>query len=126
MTTTSRRPLSPHLQIYKPQLTSIMSIMHRLTGVFLTLGTLLLVYWLIAIASGPERYQYAQQFFGNHWVLMILLGWSLALYYHMCNGIRHLFWDAGLGFELKTAYTSAKWVWVFTLTLTALTWGLAL
>ncbi|MBT5413608.1 MAG: succinate dehydrogenase, cytochrome b556 subunit [Rhodospirillaceae bacterium] len=100
------RPLSPHLQIYKPQFTSVLSILHRLTGLALAAGTLLLVYWLMAGAAGPDRYAVAQGFIGSFLGRLLLFGWSFALFYHLLNGIRHLFWDAGMGFELKTAYFS--------------------
>ncbi len=120
------RPLSPHLQIYRWQLTAIMSITHRATGVFLTMGTLVLVYWLMAVAMGPGAYQQAQHLLGSPFGLLILFAWSFSLFYHLCNGIRHLFWDAGCGFELKTVYASGYFVWVATLVLTGLAWGLAL
>jgi succinate dehydrogenase / fumarate reductase cytochrome b subunit len=100
------RPLSPHLQIYKPQLTSVLSILHRITGVALALGTLLLVYWLMAAAAGPDRFAQAQDLIGSFLGRVLLFGWSFALFYHLLNGIRHLFWDAGKGFELKTVYLS--------------------
>jgi len=120
-----KRPLSPHLQIYKPQLTSVMSILHRITGVFLSLATLVLVYWLMAAAEGPEAYQQARSLLSTWWGLLLLFGWSLALFYHLCNGIRHLFWDAGLGMDIKTVYTTGKLVWISTLVLTGLAWFLA-
>ncbi len=120
--TTHKKPLSPHLQIYKPQLTSVMSILHRATGVFLSLGTLALVYWLTAAAKGPEAYQQAQNLLSSWLGLLLLFGWSFALFYHLCNGIRHLFWDAGLGIDLKTSYATGKVVWIATFILTALTW----
>ena len=101
---THNRPISPHLQIYKPQLTSVLSITHRATGVFLALGTLLLVYWIVAIATGPDAYAGVRQFFGSVIGRLLLLAWSYALFYHLCNGIRHLFWDVGLGFEMKSVY----------------------
>ena len=102
----TERPLSPHLQVYKPQLTAVLSILHRATGVFLVLGSLLLVYWLLALATGPEAYANAQAFFGSVFGRLILFPWTFSLFYHLCNGIRHLFWDAGMGFEIKTVYTS--------------------
>ena len=102
----TNRPLSPHLQVYKPQLTSVLSIFHRATGVFLVVGTLLLVYWLLALAAGPEAYASAQGFLGSNLGRVILFPWVFALFYHLCNGIRHLFWDAGMGFEIKTLYAS--------------------
>lgn len=97
---TAKRPLSPHLQIYRPQLTSMLSIAHRLSGVGLSFGTLLLVYWLAAAAAGPGAFETAQTFVGSFLGRLLLFGWTLGLFYHFCNGIRHLFWDAGLGFEL--------------------------
>ncbi len=121
------RPLSPHLQVYRPQLTSVLSITHRATGVALSVGTLLLVWWLISAATGPEQFAVAQSVLGSWLGLLLLLGWTWSLFYHLCNGIRHLFWDAGYGFELRTTYVSGWLVMLATLVLTALTWywGLA-
>ena len=126
MVTQHQRPLSPHLQIYRPQLTSLMSITHRATGVFLSFGTLVLVYWLMAAAAGPQAYQQAQSLLGSWASLLLLFAWSFSLFYHLCNGIRHLFWDAGMGFDLKTTYLTGYLVLVATFTLTALAWTLAL
>ncbi|MEX0759701.1 MAG: succinate dehydrogenase, cytochrome b556 subunit [Tistlia sp.] len=120
------RPLSPHLQVYRPQLTSVLSILHRATGVALGLGTLLLVYWLAAAAAGPEAFAGAQSFVGSPVGLILLFGWSVALFYHLCNGVRHLAWDVGLGFELPSVYRSGWTVVIATAALTVLTWGLAL
>ncbi|HEX9465142.1 MAG TPA: succinate dehydrogenase, cytochrome b556 subunit [Alphaproteobacteria bacterium] len=121
------RPLSPHLQVYRPQLTSVLSITHRATGVALAVGTLLLVWWLIAAATGPEAFAVVQSFMGSWLGLLLLLGWTASLFFHLSNGIRHLFWDAGLGFELKTTYRSGWAVVVATVVLTVLAWlwGLA-
>ena len=116
------RPLSPHLQVYRPQLTSVLSIAHRGTGIFLTLGTLLLVYWLLSIASGPEAYANAQAFFSSWFGQLILFAWTYALFYHLCNGIRHLFWDTGFGFELPSVYASGKAVLIVSAGLTLLAW----
>jgi len=102
-----------------------MSILHRATGLFLSLGTLVLVYWLMAAAEGPTAYQQAQSWLASWWGLFLLFGWSVALFYHLCNGIRHLFWDAGLGMDIKTVYATGKAVWIATFILTALTWVLA-
>jgi succinate dehydrogenase / fumarate reductase cytochrome b subunit len=121
----SQRPLSPHLQIYRPQLTSVLSITHRMTGVVLMIGTLLLVYWLLAAASGPEAYASAQALLGSWFGRIVLLGFSYALFFHLCNGIRHLFWDAGLGFELKTSYASGGAVIAVSIALTVIAWALA-
>jgi len=122
----TERPLSPHLQVYRPQLTSVLSILHRLTGVFLSLGTLLLVWWLVAAASGPEAFATAQGFIGSWLGYLLLLGWSVALFYHLCNGIRHLAWDAGYGFELENVYRSGWAVILGTGVLTVLAWVLGL
>jgi succinate dehydrogenase / fumarate reductase cytochrome b subunit len=119
------RPLSPHLQIYRPQLTSVLSITHRATGLALIAGTLVLVYWLLAAASGAEAYASAQALLGSWLGRVVLLAFSFALFYHLCNGIRHLFWDAGLGFELKTAYASGHAVIIVSISMTVLAWGLA-
>jgi len=121
----SQRPLSPHLQIYRPQLTSVLSITHRITGMALVIGTLVLVYWLLAAASGPEAYASAQALLGSWFGRVVMLGFSYALFFHLCNGIRHLFWDAGLGFELKTAYASGKAVIAVSIALTVIAWALA-
>ena len=102
----SSRPLSPHLQIYRPQLTSILSITHRGTGIFLSLGTLVLAYWLISIAGGEGPYTAARECLSSVPGKLLLGAWSFSFYFHLCNGIRHLFWDAGIGFELKTVYAS--------------------
>ena len=102
----TNRPISPHLQVYRPQLTSMLSILHRITGVALAVGTILLVYWLIAAASGPEAFASAEALIGSRLGRILLFGWIFALYFHLANGIRHLFWDAGFGFELKTVYAS--------------------
>ncbi|MFC4351770.1 succinate dehydrogenase, cytochrome b556 subunit [Fodinicurvata halophila] len=120
------RPLSPHLQVYKPQLTSVMSILHRLTGIALAVGTLLLVYWLAAAAGGPESYAAAQAFIASPIGLILLFVWTLAFFYHLCNGIRHLFWDAGYGFELPTVYKSGWAVLIATVVLTLLSWAIGL
>ncbi len=122
----SNRPLSPHLQIYRPQLTSVLSITHRATGVALSLGTMVLLYWLQAVARGPEAYAAAQEFLGCWLVKLVLAGWTWAFFYHLCNGIRHLFWDAGKGFELRHVYASGYTVLAAATTLTALTWGYVL
>ena len=102
----SERPLSPHLQVYRPQWTSILSIMHRLTGVGLAVGTLLLVYWLASAAGGPGSFAEAQDFVGSFLGRLMLFGWTVCLFFHLCNGIRHLMWDAGYGFDLDQAYRS--------------------
>ncbi len=93
------RPLSPHLQIYKPTLTMMMSIVHRITGSALYFGMLLLAWWLIAAASGPNAYSYVEWFMGSLIGRLVLLGYTWALLHHMLGGIRHLIWDTLHGLE---------------------------
>lgn len=121
------RPLSPHLQVYRWLITSTLSIMHRLSGVALSFGLLLIACWLTALAYSPmEEFMRIHEFFSGTIGRIILFGWSLALFYHLCNGIRHLFWDAGKGFELKNATRSAYAVLFSAVALTAITWCSAL
>jgi len=121
------RPLSPHLQVYKPQLTSVLSILHRATGIALAVGTLLLVWWLVAAATGENAFADVQAFIGSWIGKLLLLGWSFAIFYHTCNGIRHLFWDVGRGYELETAYATGRIVVAAAIILTigAWLWGYA-
>lgn len=116
------RPLSPHLQVYRPQLTSLLSITHRATGVALAMGTLLLAWWLGAAAYGPAAFAKAQGFMGSWLGVLILMGFSFALFYHLCNGIRHLLWDAGWGFEIEQTYRSGYTVLAASGGLTLVAW----
>lgn len=116
------RPLSPHLQIYRPQLTSVMSMLHRISGVTLVAGTLLLTWWLVAAVEGPEEFEVVQGVIGSWYGQAVLLGFTLALFYHLCNGIRHLVWDLGLGLELDAVYRSGRAVIIATVLLTVLSW----
>ncbi len=118
----SNRPLSPHLQVYRPQITMVLSILHRITGVALAVGTLLLIYWLAAAASGPAAFATAQDLVGSVIGRLLLFGWTFALFYHLSNGIRHLFWDIGLGFEMETAERSGWAVVASSVALTMLSW----
>ena len=117
-----KRPLSPHIQVYRWQWTMLLSISHRATGIGLGVGTLLLVWWLVAAASGPEAFETVQEFIGSFIGQLLLFGWTFALFYHLCNGIRHLGWDMGLGFELDTAYKSGLAVLGVSAALTILSW----
>jgi succinate dehydrogenase / fumarate reductase, cytochrome b subunit len=121
-----QRPLSPHLQIYKPQISTATSIFHRITGCALSVGLLLMVWWLVAAATGPRAFASAQGFVGSPIGLILMFGWTLALWYHFCNGIRHLFWDAGFGFDVKTSHRNAFAVLVATVVLTVLSWVVGL
>ncbi len=118
----AQRPLSPHLLIYKPQLTSLLSVTHRGTGLALCVGTIPLVWWLFAAATSDAGFNLAQEFWYSWIGRLMLLGWSWSLFYHLCNGIRHMCWDAGWGFELKTVYRSG-WIVVWSsVILTLLAW----
>ena len=116
------RPLSPNIQIYRPQLTSVLSIANRITGVVLSLYAVVLVVWLVAAADGPHAYATVQVVVQS-WVGQILLfGCTFSFFLHLCGGIRHLIWDAGYGFGLRTIYTSGWTVVVMSTALTVITW----
>ena len=116
------RPLSPHLQIYKPMLTMMMSILHRLTGVALYFGVILLVWWFSAAAVSDAYYEMVQGFFG-HWLgRLILFGFTWALVHHTLGGLRHLLWDTGRGFELKTVELLARANLAGSILITVLLW----
>jgi succinate dehydrogenase / fumarate reductase cytochrome b subunit len=118
------RPLSPFMipVWYRFQVTSFLSILHRLTGIALALGSILLAWWLVSVAAGGELFAVTHAFIASSIGMLLLFGWSIAFFYHLCNGIRHLAWDAGHGFELRQAYRSGYTVLVATALLTALTW----
>jgi succinate dehydrogenase / fumarate reductase cytochrome b subunit len=118
---TQNRPLSPYL-IYRPQISSVLSFLHRITGVALAVGSLLLVYWIIAAAVGPEAFATAQALIGSIIGRILLLGWTFALFFHLANGIRHLFWDMGWGFEIRTMTVTGWIVVVASLLLTVIAW----
>ena len=118
-----RRPLSPHLQVYDMmQMSSAMSISHRITGVVWTVGAVVMVCWLIAAASGPLAFERVQWFFGSFLGILLLMGVTAAAWFHTLTGIRHLVWDTGWGFEIPTMYRTGHMVLVGTAVLTALTW----
>ena len=116
------RPLSPHLQVYRWQITMTMSILHRATGVAITVGGFGLAWWLMAVAAGGETYRDAAECLASPLGLVALAGFSLSLVYHLLNGIRHLSWDAGWGFEIPQFYASGWTVAILTVVLTALVW----
>ena len=118
------RPLSPHLQIYRLPISALISISHRATGVLLAAGSIVLVYWLAAVASGPGAFADAQALLGSIVGRVLLLALTFSLFYHLANGIRHLFWDAGFGFELRTARASGMLVIVASVVLTLVAWAL--
>ena len=123
---TVNRPLSPHLQVYRLPLVAILSISHRITGVALSVGTLLLTWWVVSAAFGAEAYATATAFISSPLGYLFMFGWSVALFYHFCNGIRHLLWDIGKNFELSQTAT-ANWVVISgTVILTGITWAIVL
>lgn len=124
--TTQNRPLSPHLQVYRWQITMVMSILHRATGICLALSSLMLVYWLASLASGPHAYVVAMERLASPPGMLVLFGASLAFFYHLCNGIRHLLWDSGWGFEIPQLYASGWTAAIASLLLTAGFWLLVL
>ena len=117
-----RRPLSPHLQVYSPQISSVLSIMNRVTGVAVSVGTLLLVWWLAAAASGPAAFARVQGFIGSWFGLFVLFGWTASLFYHFFNGLRHLAWDAGFGFSIEDTHKSGWAAIIATVVATILVW----
>ena len=119
------RPMSPHLQIYKLPFTAKLSIMHRGTGAVLFAGLILIVLILLSIASGADSWAIMQTFLSSFIGKFILFGFTFSLYYHMCNGIRHLFWDIGKGLELEDAKKSGLIVIGASIFLTLLTWIIA-
>ena len=116
------RPLSPHLTIYRWPITMMLSILHRGTGVALSVGLIALVVWLQSIAAGEESYQVVMGWMDTLASKALLLGWSYAFFFHLCNGIRHLFWDAGLGFEVRHANPAAWFVLVASILMTVAYW----
>lgn len=119
------RPLSPHLSAYKWRITSLLSILHRASGVFLSLSAFVLVGWLLALAGGPEAYAKFSALFASMPGQFLLFAITAAAFYHLLNGIRHLFWDAGKGFEIETARVSGWAVVIGAGVLTALFWVVA-
>jgi succinate dehydrogenase / fumarate reductase cytochrome b subunit len=117
------RPLSPHLQIYRPQLTSVLSILHRLTGVGLAIGHGVVVLWLLAIASGPQWFELCRTCCAHPLGKVFLMGMSFSYFYHLFSGLRHLVWDSGHGFDLKSVYQSGYVVLILTGIATLLTWS---
>jgi len=122
----TNRPLSPHIGVYRWRITSTLSILHRGTGVALSLSTLLLAAWLLAAASGDAAYQAVAGFIGSPPGLLILLGGSYAFFFHLANGIRHLFWDAGMGFEMEQARASGWTAVAASVVATAVLWAVIL
>jgi succinate dehydrogenase / fumarate reductase cytochrome b subunit len=118
-----RRPLSPHLQVYDMlQMTSALSISHRITGVVWTAGVVVMAWWLIAAASGASAFAAVQWFLSSFLGILLLMGVTAAAWFHTLAGIRHLAWDAGWGYDIPTVYKTGRAVLIGTGVLTALTW----
>lgn len=120
--TTGNRPLSPHMKIYKFPLNGLLSGSHRVTGILLSIGTLLFAYWLIAAAYGAESYETAQAFLGSWLGQLMLIGWTFCLYFHLVNGIRHLIWDMGKCLEKEDLVKTGRIAMAVTAILTVATW----
>ena len=116
------RPLSPNIQIYRPQLTSVLSIVNRITGVVLSSCAVVLVVWLFAAATGPQAYAAVQGVIASRIGQIVLFGCTFAFFMHFCGGIRHLVWDAGYGFALRSIYVSGWAVVATSLALTVVAW----
>ena len=122
---TRQRPLSPHIQIYRWTLTMFLSILHRATGIALYAGTLLLVWWLMAAATGPEAFALFQSFAGSWIGQIVLFGYIWALFHHMFGGIKHFIWDTGAGFELSTVEWISRGATLIPIVLTLMSWVFA-
>ncbi|HEY0309997.1 MAG TPA: succinate dehydrogenase, cytochrome b556 subunit [Luteimonas sp.] len=122
---TRERPLSPHLQVYRWQITMTMSILHRVTGTILVVGAFAFAWWLLALAAGGEAYANAAECLASPLGKLFLFGFSLSLVYHLLNGIRHLLWDAGWGFEIPEFYASGWTVIALTVVFTLILWIVA-
>jgi succinate dehydrogenase / fumarate reductase cytochrome b subunit len=118
----AERPLSPHLQIYKPQLTTGMSIMHRMTGIGLTLGLLILVAWLVGLATGPDNYAACMSVIKCPLCQIVLFGLTWAFFYHFCCGVRHLLWDAGFFLNIDGVYSTGRIALGVSTLLTVILW----
>ncbi len=119
------RPLSPHLTVYRPQITSVLSILHRITGVGLTLGAALVVWWLLAAATDEAYFTFVDGLMTSWLGYLVWLGLTFSLAFHFCNGIRHLMWDMGYGFDLEAVENSGKAVVIGAVALTVLIWLIA-
>ena len=118
----AERPLSPHLQIYRPMLTMMMSIAHRITGAALAVGFALMTWWLVAVSMGPDAYDCVQSVFGSLFGRALLFAFTWALIHHMLGGIRHLIWDTGAGLDKHTVEIFALATIIGSIVLTVLVW----
>ena len=121
-----QRPLSPHLQIWRWHITMATSILHRATGVALYVGALIGAAWAISLAQGPDTYAAFKHLLGSPLGKVVIFGLTLSFFYHLANGIRHLMWDIGRGFDVKTANASSVLVFAFTAAATIAVWAIAM
>ena len=115
------RPISPHLTVYNPQITSVLSILHRITGAGLAVSTVLVVFWLASLAIGEVTFKGFSNFLNNPFIIIVLVSSLWALWYHFCTGLRHLYWDMGYGYDLKSVTISGWVAVIFSFVLTFLT-----
>ena len=125
MAWTDQRPLSPHLQIYKMPITAVLSVLHRGTGAVLFIGLLLMIGVLVAVASGADSWQAMHNLLSSGFGKLVLFGFTFSLYYHLCNGVRHLLWDIGKGLSVVEVHKSAWVVIISSVILTVVTWIIA-
>ena len=116
------RPLSPHLSIHKKVLTSVFSILHRITGIGLSMGSVLIVLWISLLALGPDYFFLFEAISSTIFFKCVLLFWTLGIFYHLYNGIRYLYWTYGLGMDLRVVYISGYFVFFFTIISTFIVW----
>jgi len=121
---TRSRPISPHVSVYRWQIGNSLSILHRITGVALAVGLVALSFWLVALAGGEQSYDAAAKLFASPVGLAFLIGWTFAFIYHLLNGVRHLFWDAGYGFERTQRHMSGWFAVLGAIALTCCVWAL--
>jgi succinate dehydrogenase / fumarate reductase cytochrome b subunit len=119
----SKRPMSPHLQVYSPQMSSMVSILNRVTGVALAGGALLLTWWLVAAATGPASYEHVSAFMSHWFGRVVLFGFTWALMFHMLGGLRHLYWDTGRGMDKENIVPSSWMIIILSVALTIAAWA---
>lgn len=121
----SEKPLSPHIQIYRWEITMLISILHRACGIAMAVGTALVVWMLLALATGEAAYSLFQNFITSPIGTLLLLGWTVAIFFHMANGVRHLVWDSGHGYQITTARRTGMAVFAYAAIMTLIVWFVA-
>jgi len=126
MAQVGKRPLSPHLSVYRLYFTMVMSGLHRITGLGLVFGVLLLAWWLLAAAAGPDHFAVVQGLLGSWFGKLCLFGWTFSLFYHMSNGVRHMLWDMGVAMDIEGIKTGGVVMAAVAGTLTIATWAIVI